>query len=74
MPLHCLPPGHAGHVSQIMGSSDHVHRLEELGLRQGVMVEMVQSGTPCIIRLHGGKLCFRENEALSVLVTLGELV
>jgi hypothetical protein len=29
---------------------------------------MLQSGSPCIIRALGSKLCFRPNEALHVLV------
>jgi hypothetical protein len=31
---------------------------------------MVQSGSPCIIRMSGHKLCFRHNDALNVLVRL----
>jgi hypothetical protein len=29
---------------------------------------MVQSGSPCIVKLNGNRLAFRNNEALSVLV------
>jgi hypothetical protein len=45
-----------------------VHRLDELGLRQGTVVEMLQAGTPCIIRFAGQKVCFRADELLTVLV------
>jgi ferrous iron transport protein A len=71
LPLMQLPPGQSAVVGQLMGRPDDVHRLEELGLRSGVCVEMIQSGSPCIIRLGGCKLCFRETEACSVLVEVG---
>ena len=34
-------------------------------------VEMVQTGSPCIIRVDGHKLCFRDGECFNVLVRLG---
>lgn len=72
LPLVQLEPGQRAQVTQLMGMPDQVHRLEELGLRTGSTVEMVQSGSPCIIRLDGTKLCFRESEAFSVLVKAGD--
>lgn len=73
LPLVQLEPGQRAQISQLMGLPDQVHRLEELGLRAGSTVEMVQPGSPCIIRLDGSKLCFRENEAFSVLVRAGDV-
>lgn len=72
MPLFQLEPGQRARIRQLMGMPDQVHRLEELGLRAGSTVEMVQPGSPCIVRLDGGKLCFRGNEAFSVLVQAGD--
>lgn len=71
IPLNLLAPGQHAHVSQVLGVDAHVHRLEELGLRGGVAVEMVQGGSPCIIRLDGQKLCLRADELVSVLVRVG---
>lgn len=68
LPLHLLLPGQLAEVSQLMGSTEHVRRLEEMGLRRGAELEMVQPGSPCIVRVGGHKLCFRESETLSVLV------
>jgi len=68
IPLTLLRTGDAAEIGQLVGAADHVHRLEELGLRGGTHVEMVQSGSPCIIRLGGSRLCFRANEMFSVLV------
>lgn len=72
IPLHTLAPGHSATIRQLMGKPDDVRRLEELGLRAGVLVEMVDSGVPCIIRLAGAKLCFRGAEAFQVMVASPE--
>jgi ferrous iron transport protein A len=68
VPLSMLSCGQAAVVRQIVGRLEQVRRLEELGLRGGTRLEMVRSGTPCIVRLAGTTLCFRDSEQLSVLV------
>lgn len=71
IPLTLLHAGECALVDQILGQADVVHRLQELGLRGGASVEMVQAGSPCIIRLSGNKLCLRADELVSVLVRRG---
>jgi Fe2+ transport system protein FeoA len=39
-----------------------------MGLRDGVRIEIVQSGSPCILRVNGQRLCFRNCDAMGVLV------
>lgn len=73
IPLPMLPPGQLAQIDQVMGLAEDVHRLQELGMQVGRSVEMVQAGSPCIIKLNGTKLCFRDCDALSVLVRLGEV-
>lgn len=68
VPLNLLSPGQMACVDQVLGQPEQVHRLQELGLRGGTTIEMVQNGSPCIVRLAGHKLCFRADELLSVLV------
>jgi Fe2+ transport system protein FeoA len=68
VPLTLLASGQTAHVGQIVGRADQVHRLEELGLRGGATIEMLQPGSPCIIRLGAHKLCFRGDELTRVLV------
>ncbi len=68
IPLQLLTAGASGRVTQLMGGVEEVRRMEELGLRAGAAVEMVQGGNPCIIRLAGNKVCFRRTDALHVLV------
>jgi ferrous iron transport protein A len=72
IPLAMLRPGQLARIDQLMGGEDEVHRLQELGMRVGTTIEMVQSGSPCIVKLDGNKLCFRSTEATSVLVRLGD--
>jgi Fe2+ transport system protein FeoA len=72
VPLRFLLPGQVAWVDEVVGSSVNVHRLAELGLKPGTAVEVVQPGNPCIIRVAGSKLCFRDGDLLNVLVRLGE--
>lgn len=71
IPLNQLTAGQTAEIGVVLGQPEAVHRLEEIGLRGGTKVQMVQPGSPCIIRLDGQKLCFRSDEVLSVLVRPG---
>lgn len=71
IPLQFLAPGQSAQIGQLCGHPEQVHRLEELGLRFGAQIEMVQPGSPCIIRVAGSKLCFRQCDLLSVFVRPG---
>ena len=68
IPLYDLPVGRSALVRRISGHPDHVHRLEEFGLRGGIRVQMFRPGNPCIIRLAGNKVCCRTDELLQILV------
>lgn len=72
VPLELLPAGAAAHIDQLLGDAESIHRLQEMGLRVGTAVEMVQPGTPCIVRLSGQKLCIREGNLFQVLVRTKE--
>lgn len=72
IPLNLLPPGRSARIDQLVGQPDETHRLEELGLRPGTVIEMVQSGSPCIIRVSGQKLCFRDCDVFKILVSPGD--
>jgi len=67
-PIRFLVCGEKGRVEQLLGTREDVQRLEEMGLRRGESVEMLQPGSPCIVRLGGSRLCFRETDTLGVLV------
>lgn len=71
VPLTLLRSGQTGRVTEVFGGGDLAHRLREMGLLAGAMVEMVRAGSPCIIRLGTRKLCVRADEMVSVLVHPG---
>jgi len=71
IPLQMLPTGQMARVRQVFGTAEHVHRLEELGLRGGAEIEMVRHGSPCIVKLSGHKLCFRFDDLHKILVQPG---
>ncbi len=68
LPLNFIEAGHHAEISELVGDPTQLHHLEELGLRPGTVVEMLQPGSPCIIRLSGQKLCFRQDESMGILV------
>jgi ferrous iron transport protein A len=68
IPLSQLPSGCSAHIRRIVGRPDHVHRLEEFGLRGGTPIQMFRTGNPCILRLAGGKVCLRGDDLLRILV------
>ncbi len=63
-----LPAGHSARIAHILGNPDHVHQLEEFGLRGGTKIEMFRPGNPCILRMAGHKICLRADDLLRVLV------
>lgn len=68
IPLHLLSAGDRAEIGYVGGSPSETQRLQELGIRQGSSVEIIRQGSPCIIRVAGARICFRENEAFQVLV------
>ena len=68
IPLNRLRSGETASIVEVVGRSDQVQRIKELGLHDGVEITMIRSGSPCIIRLAGHALCIRANELLNVLV------
>lgn len=68
IPLDLLTAGETGCVMEISGQETFVSRLEEMGLRAGAEIKMLQPGQPCIIALENHRLSFRGEEAAQVLV------
>ena len=65
--LRSLRSGQVAEVCDIVGPAEDVRRLEELGLRQGARLELVRSGSPCIMRINGATFCYRNSEAVTVI-------
>lgn len=70
IPLTLLSAGQSGQVRKVVGDDATVHRLSELGMRDGTKIRVIQHGSPCIVRMPAGKLCFRDTDALNVLIKL----
>ncbi len=68
IPLDDLLVGESAIVHRIAGQADHVHRLEEFGLRGGTRVQMFRPGNPCILRMAGNKVCCRTDDLLHIMV------
>jgi Fe2+ transport system protein FeoA len=74
MPLHLLATGAIAQISTVFGDAQQVHRLNELGFREGVRVRMVQPGKPCIVHVEGSRLCLRGDDSLGILVAPPEVI
>ena len=68
VPLQLLNSGECGAVLEVSGDMHLVRRLDEMGLRTGCQVLMVQAGSPCIVALDQQRLSFRGVDLASVLV------
>lgn len=68
LPLEMLNAGEHGRIADLDGRADFVHRLEEMGLRTGVNVEMVRPGAPCILGVNQHRLSFRPEPSTTILV------
>jgi ferrous iron transport protein A len=69
LPLSFLDSGQVAEIRQLIGPSEAIRRLQELGLRTGTRVEIVRGGSPCIVRVGGSTLCFRDDEQVRILVS-----
>ncbi|TWT32942.1 FeoA family protein [Blastopirellula retiformator] len=68
IPLDLLPIGQSAEIAEVLGEQNDVKRLAEMGMRCGAVVQVVQQGSPCIVRVDGCTLCFRECAHLQVFV------
>ncbi len=69
IPLALLRSGQQATVQSLVGSMELVRHLNELGIHEGSLLEMVRPGPTCILRINGTKLCVRGDELLRVMVT-----
>ena len=69
VPLDMLRPGEWGEVAAVAGEPAWVHRLAELGIREGCRLQVVQPGSPCLLQVANCKLCLRGCEQSRILVS-----
>lgn len=70
VPLETLRAGERGRVCDLDGAPDVVHRLKEMGLREGTLVTMLQTGSPCILDINHHRLSCRLDHLVTVFVEL----
>jgi ferrous iron transport protein A len=68
VPLELLQVGECGRIRELQGNPEFVHRLQEMGLREGAAVEMVRPGSPCILAVDHHRFSVRLDESATVLV------
>jgi ferrous iron transport protein A len=68
LPLDMLRAGEWAEVEEVTGQPAWVGRLAELGIRQGSRLQVVQSGSPCLLSVAGCKLCLRPSDCSQILV------
>ena len=68
IPIRSLRSGQVAEIHELVGPAEQVRRLEELGLRRGARLELLRGGSPCILRVDGATLCYRDDESVRVLV------
>ena len=70
VPLDFLNSGEAGTIYDVTGDVHQVQRLNEMGLRTGVYIQMLQPGEPCILAVENQRLSLRHSDDLQVLVSV----
>lgn len=70
LPLELLAAGETARICDVAGSQTLVHRLAEMGLREGVTVHMLQPGRPCIVAVANHRISFRGDESACIMVEI----
>lgn len=68
LPLEMLLNGQWADVDSVYGEAAWVGRLEELGLRSGSRLQVLQCGEPCLLQVGGTPLSIRGDAAMQILV------
>ena len=68
LPVELLCPGEWADVAEVTGAPVWVGRMAELGLQTGSRVQVLQPGSPCLLRVGGARLSLRSDEGSQILV------
>ena len=68
LPLETLAPGDWAEVAEVRGDPGLVGRLAEMGVRIGSRLQVLQPGSPCLLRVAGARLSVRADLAMQILV------
>jgi Fe2+ transport system protein FeoA len=68
LPLERLKRGESGTVADVTGNQQWVCRLHEMGVRAGVRLTVLQTGSPTLLQIGSGRLSLRLGDAIRILV------
>lgn len=68
LPLEFIGPGEWAEVAEVSGEAAWVGRMAELGLRSGCRLQVLQPGSPCLLRVGGARLSLRGDDGTQILV------
>lgn len=68
LPLELLRPGEWAEVADVQGETGWVGRMAELGIRIGSRLQVLQPGSPCMLRVGGSRLSLRGDSSALILV------
>jgi Fe2+ transport system protein FeoA len=68
LPLELLGSGEWAEVAEVKGEPGLVGRMAELGVRIGSRLQVLQPGSPCLLRVAGARLSLRGDLAVQILV------
>jgi ferrous iron transport protein A len=68
LPLEMLRSGEWADVAEVVGEPGWVGRMAELGVRSGSRVQVLQPGSPCLLRVGGSRLSLRGDVQTQILV------
>jgi ferrous iron transport protein A len=68
LPLDLLATGEWAEVVEVHGEADWIKRMGEMGVHGGSRLQMIRSGSPCLLRVGNTRLCLRGDLATQILV------
>jgi Fe2+ transport system protein FeoA len=68
VPLELLGAGEWADVAEVAGEAAWVGRMAEMGVRTGCRLQVLQPGSPCLLRVGGCRLCLRGDCLMQILV------
>jgi Fe2+ transport system protein FeoA len=68
LPLEYLAQGEWAEVAQVAGEPGWVNRLAEMGVRAGMRLRMLQTGSPCLLQVGDHRLSLRPDGTTHILV------
>jgi ferrous iron transport protein A len=68
LPVEFLGSGEWADVAEVTGEPTWVGRLAELGLRAGSRLQVLRSGSPCLLEIDGARLSLRTDAGMQILV------